>query len=61
MVYKIKRICENQVPNKEGLIQANPNGVTSAFLLFSYDLYTVLNNSIKIENLIERLKDKLQF
>lgn len=52
---------KNQIPNEDGLIQANPNGITSAFLLFSYDLYTVLNNSMKIDNLIERLKDKLQF
>lgn len=50
-----------QEPNEEGLIIANPNGSTSAYLLISYDLFTVLNNNININSLIERLKDKIQF
>lgn len=58
---KSNEFAKNQLPNEDGLIQANPNGVTSAFLLLAYDLYTVLNNNIRIESLIERLKDKLQF
>jgi hypothetical protein len=59
-----EKSCElssKQKANKDGLIIANPNGITSAYLLLSYDLYTILNNGIKIDNLVERLKDKIQF
>lgn len=58
---KSLEFSENQTPNNNGLIIANPNGCTSAYLLFSYDLFTVLNKNINIDSLISRLKDKIQF
>ncbi len=58
---KSLEFSEAQIPNKDGLIIANPNGYTSAYILFAYDLYTVLNNNINIDFLISRFKDKIQF
>ncbi len=58
---KSLEFSSTQKPNDDGLFVANPNGSTAAYLLFSYDLFTVLNNNINVGYLIERLKDKLQF
>ena len=58
---KSLEFSETQMPNKNGLIVANPNGFTSAYILFAYDLFTVLNNNFNIDSLIKRLKNKIQF
>jgi hypothetical protein len=58
---KSLEFSESQIPNHEGLIVANPNGYTSTYILFAYDLFTVLNNNINIDSLINRLKNKIQF
>jgi len=58
---KSLEFSQNQIPNKDGLIIANPNGCTAAYLLFSYDLYTVLNKNINIDALIHRLRNRIQF
>ncbi len=58
---KSLEFSSTQELNGEGLIIANPNGSTSAYLLFAYDLFTVLHNNFNVQQLIVRLKDKIQF
>ena len=59
--YKTEEFSSKQIPNDDGIISVNPNGMMAAYTLLAYDLYAVLRSNFKIDSLVERLKDKNQF
>ena len=50
-----------QVPSADGVRAASPNGAMAACNNFYYDLYTVDDNSLLDNDLLERLKHRDQF
>lgn len=58
---KANEFSSKQIPNDDGIIFVNPNGMMAAYTLLAYDLYTVLRSNLKIDSLVERLKNKNLF
>lgn len=52
---------KKQVPDKDGIYGAIPNGSMSAYILLSYDLYILQHYSAIQKDVIKRLKNKDQF
>ena len=50
-----------QVPGRDGVYEILPNGATRAYLLLSYDLYTLRHHSALLKTVVGRLMHKDQF
>jgi len=52
---------KKQVPDKDGIYGAIPNGSMAAYILLSYDLYVLQHHASIQKEMVQRLKNKDQF
>jgi len=52
---------KKQVPDKNGIYGAIPNGNMAAYILLSYDLYVLKHHAAIQKDVVQRLKNKDQF